>query len=261
MSTVTQYAPGTFCWTQLGTTDEEAAKKFYSGLFGWTGEKTSVNGHAFTLLTKNQKAIGALMAQGQEQGPPSWLPFVAVKSVEQTVANVRSKSGKVLMEPFDVRPNGRFAVFEDPTGGVIAVWEAGTKAGAEIVNESGSMVWNELITTDSAKAGAFYERIFGWKAEPMPMPGESGRTYTIFKQQGAEAGVGGMMTATPEMRLTHPYWMIYFAVDDCDKSAAKAEQLGAKIMVPPTDIPTVGRFSVIRDPQGAYFSILKPQPR
>ena len=70
MATMTQYPPGTFCWTQLGTTDEEAAKKFYSGLFGWMGEKTSVNGHPFTLLTKNQKVIGALMAQGADQGPP-----------------------------------------------------------------------------------------------------------------------------------------------------------------------------------------------
>jgi uncharacterized protein len=163
------------------------------------------------------------------------------------------------MEPMDVNPNGRFAVFQDPTGAVFAVWQAGTKAGAEIVNETGSMCWNELITTDSHKAGSFYERVFGWNQEPMPMPGEPGRTYTIFKQDATQ--VGGMMTATAEMKLTHPYWMIYFSVDDCDKSAGKAEQLGGKVMMKPTDIPNIGRFAVIRDPQGAWFSILEPAQR
>jgi len=262
MPTMTQHAPGTFCWTQLGTTDEEAAKKFYAGLFGWKAERSMApNERPIDLFMKDGKAVGAVMPLGKDQGEPSWLPFVAVKNVEQTANDVRKQSGKVLMEPFDVRPNGRFAVFQDPTGAVFAVWEAGSKPGSEIIGETGSVVWDELITTDSKKAGAFYGQIFGWKPEAMPMPGGEAGTYTIFKREGAEAGVGGMMTATPQMNLTHPYWMVYFAVDDADKSAAKAEQLGAKVMMPPTDIPTVGRFAVIRDPQGAWFSILKPQPR
>jgi predicted enzyme related to lactoylglutathione lyase len=257
MTTVSQHAPGTFCWIQLGTTDEEGARKFYSGLFGWNGEKTTVEGGSFTLVKKKDKAIGAVMQQGPEQGPPSWTPFVAVKNVDQVADTVRTKGGKVLMEPMNASTNGRFGVFADPTGAVFAAWQAGTKAGAEVMGETSSVCWNELITTDSSKAGAFYENVFGWKAEATPMPGQKDRTYTIF-QKGTEQA-GGMMSATPEMHLTHPYWMIYFAVDDTDKSAAKAEQLGAKVMMKPTDIPTIGRFAVIKDPQGAWFSILKPQ--
>lgn len=261
MATMTQHAPGTFCWTQLGTTDEAAAKKFYEGLFGWKAETTSASGRPLTLLTKGGKAIGAMIEQSPDQGPPSWTSFVAVTDVAKTAEAARGQGGKVLIEPYDVSPNGRFAVFQDPTGGVVAAWQAGTKPGAEILGEPGAMVWNELITTDSAKAGAYYERVFGWKAEAMPMPGEAGRTYTIFKRPGNDTGVGGMMTATPEMKLTHPYWMLYIAVDDTDKTAARAEELGAKIMMRPTDIPTVGRFAVIKDPQGAWFSILKPNPQ
>ena len=119
------------------------------------------------------------------------------------------------------------------------------------VNEVGSMCWNELITDDSNKAGNFYKQTFGWTLENMP--GLRG-PYTIFKKDGAQAG--GMMKATPDMHLTHPYWLVYFAVDDCDKSVAKAQKLGGKAMVQPTDIPNIGRFSVLTDPQGAYFAII-----
>lgn len=259
MSTMTQHALGTFCWTQLLTTDEAGAKKFYSGLFGWKDETETADGHPITILKKSDKAIGAVMPLGPDQGPPSWTPFVAVANVDEIATKVRNGGGKVVMEPMTVNPNGRFAVFQDPTEAVFAVWQAGTKAGAEIVGETSSMVWNELITTDSGKAGSFYERVFGWKQDPMPMPGDPSRAYTIFKQDATQTG--GMMTATPEMHLTHPYWMIYFAVDDCDKSATKAEQLGGKVMMKPTDIPTIGRFATIRDPQGAWFSIIKPMPK
>src|SRR5438093_922910 len=112
----------------------------------------------------------------------------------------------------------------------------------------------ERRTPCSEKAGAFYKQVFGWRDEPMPTPTVMGGAYTIFKK--GEAQAGGMIKATPEMKLTHPYWLIYFAVDDCDKSVAKAKQLGGKAMLPPSDVPNIGRFSVLTDPQGAYFAII-----
>ena len=267
MTTMTQHAAGMFCWCQLSTSDPEGAKKFYPALFGWDFEDISVGGQGLTLLKKGGKVAGALCGlpkQQREQGiAPSWMSFVAVENADQTAAKVKQSGGKMVMEPFDVidngTENGRMAVCEDPTRAVFSLWQAKKQIGAGVVNEIGSMCWNELITTDARKAGSFYESVFGWKPEPMPMPGDVGRTYTIFKHDATQ--VGGMMTATPEMHLTHPYWMIYFAVDDCDKTAAKAEELGGKIMMKPTDIPTIGRFAVIRDPQGAWFSILKPMPQ
>ena len=262
MATVTQHAPGTFCWTQLGTTDTEGAKKFYSALFGWGREETSAGkGPSFTLLKKNDKPIGMvyeLLEQQRKQGVgPSWMSLVAVEDADQVAASVTKSGGKVLEKPFDVAENGRTAVFQDPTGGVLSVWQAKKQPGASVVNEFGSMCWNELITTDSAKAGAFYKQIFGWTDEKVPMAG--GGTYTIFKKGGT--GVGGMMTATPDMKLTHPYWLVYFAVEDCDKSAARAEQLGGKTRLKPTDIPNIGRFAVLTDPQNAWFAILTPNQR
>jgi len=246
-----------FCWSELATSDPEGAKKFYPALFGWTSEDTPMgDGQSYTMLRKGGKEIGALYALKKDQRDqgvgPNWMPYIAVTSADDAAAKVKKSGGKVLMEPFDVMKHGRMAVCQDPTGAVFAVWQSGTHAGAAIVNEIGSVSWNELITTDSAKAGAFYRQVFGWTEEPMKMPQG---TYTVLKKDAAQAG--GMMQATPEMKLTHPYWLTYFEVADCDQSAAKATQLGAKVMMQPTDIPNIGRFSVLTDPQGAWFAIIK----
>ena len=79
--------------------------------------------------------------------------------------------------------------------------------------------------------------------------------YTEFSVQGKPGA--GMMPMTPQMGDAPPYWMPYFAVADCDATAAKATQLGGSSCVPPTDIPNVGRFAVLGDPQGAVFAIVK----
>jgi uncharacterized protein len=257
MTTTTQHATGMFCWSELATTDQEGAKKFYSGLFGWAPEDTPMGeGESYTLLKQNGREAAALYRQQKQQRDmgiaPNWLPYIFVENADQTAAKVKSSGGKIVTGPLDVMEHGRMAVLEDPTSAVFAVWQPKKHTGAGVINETGSMCWNELITTDSSKATSFYKQIFGWKDEPMRTA--QGGPYTVMKKDGAQAA--GIMQATPQMKLTHPYWLIYFAVDDCDKSAAKAEQLGGKTMMPPTNIPDIGRFSVLTDPQGAYFAII-----
>jgi len=256
MTTTTQHAIGMFCWSELATTDQEGAKKFYPALFDWTIEDTPIGGgETYTLLKKNGREVGALYtmqkAQRDQGVLPNWMPYVNVESADKVATQIKQSGGKILSEPFDVMEHGRMAVCQDPTKAIFSVWQPKKHTGAGLLNEVGSVCWNELITDDAAKAGAFYRQVFGWTEEPMPMPQG---TYTIFKKDGAQAA--GLMQATPEMHLTHPYWLIYFAVEDCDKSVAKAQQLGGKTMMPPTDIPKIGRFSVLTDPKGAYFAII-----
>lgn len=257
MTTMTQHATGMFCWCQLGTTDLAGARKFYPELFGWTRDDSPMGGTDMTFLKKNGKYIGAmhtLMPQQSEEKKlgPNWMPFVA-GDVDRTCEMVRKNGGKVLAEPMDAMDNGRMAVCQDPTSAIFSLWQGRKQIGAEIVNEPGAMCWNELITTDAKRAGEFYRNVFGWTEKPTK--GAGGIPYTVFEKDGAQAG--GMVQATPEMRLTHPYWMVYFAVDDCDKTAEKAKKLGGEIKMPPTDIPNIGRFAVLNDPQKAYFSIIK----
>jgi predicted enzyme related to lactoylglutathione lyase len=250
---MTQHAVGMFCWCQLHTSDLERAKKFYSSLFNWSPENTEVDGETFSLVKKGGKIVGALFGpMGEQKQEPAWLSFIATDNVDKTLEKVKQAGGKILMPAMDVKDNGRTAICQDPTGGTFGLWQARKQIGSEVVNETNSMVWCELITTDTTKAGAFYRQVFGWTEERKEMPVG---TYTIFSNHGEMCG--GMLKATPEMHLTHPYWLTYFGVDDCDAIATKATQLGGQTKMKPTDIPEVGRFAVLTDPTKAWFAIIK----
>lgn len=122
---------------------------------------------------------------------------------------------------------------------------------------NGAFSWHELLTEDVDAAKQFYSDLLGWETEDVPM--ENG-TYSIVKV--GDEQVGGIMTITPPAKETGvpPYWGIYITVDDVDSAASRAQELGATILVPPTDIPEVGRFSTIRDPQSAVLSIITYTP-
>lgn len=121
----------------------------------------------------------------------------------------------------------------------------------ESFKQHGAFSWCELITTDAEAAKAFYTKLFDWNAEDMTMPG---MTYTVIKAGGNE--IGGIMTIPQDARDMPPAWGVYVTVSDVDATAKTAEQLGAKLLVPPTDIPDVGRFCVIQDPQGATVNAI-----
>jgi predicted enzyme related to lactoylglutathione lyase len=118
-----------------------------------------------------------------------------------------------------------------------------------------SFVWYELMSSDVAAAKAFYANVVGWSTQDMAMPG---MTYTIL--QTGDTQVGGMMTLPKEASDAgmKPCWTSYIAVDDVDGAAAKLQGLGGKVFAAPTDIPDVGRFAVVADPQGASFNLFKP---
>lgn len=121
----------------------------------------------------------------------------------------------------------------------------------EHMMKQGMISWSELLTSDLEAAKKFYAQLFGWELERAPM---EGMEYTIVKSNGRE--IAGMMATPPQAEGTPPNWGIYITVDDVDATADKAVELGAKICMPPQDIPQVGRFCVLQDPQGAFVSII-----
>ena len=253
-----QHAPGSFCWAELATTDGPGAKKFYSELFGWEAHDSPVGPDmVYTMLKLNGKDIGALYQKGEmmKDVPTHWASYISVASADEIAAKAKSLGGTVMKEPFDVMDAGRMAVIIDPTGAAFCIWQPGKHTGFGVKGEPNSVSWNELLTTDTARAIDFYTKLFGWAADTHggPMP------YTEF-MNGAEHA-GGMMQIAPHMGPVPPHWGIYFAVDDCDATFQKATSLGAQAFVPPMDIENVGRFSTISDPQGAVFSIIKLTPQ
>lgn len=257
MPTTTQHAPGTFCWPELATTDQAGAKAFYTRLFGWEFVDSEMGpGEFYTMLKLKGRDLGALYSMRKEERahgiPPHWNSYVAVANADQSAAKAKSLGGTLMAEPFDVMDAGRMAIIQDPTGAMFCIWQPKTHAGAGVLGEPGALCWTELMTHDAGKARGFYTGLFGWKAEDKPV---GPMTYTIFTNGGVQAG--GMMQMTKEMGAVPSNWMVYFDVSDCDATVAKATSMGGKVTVPPTDIPDVGRFSLMQDPQGAYFSVIK----
>ena len=246
-----QHPQGNFCWVELGTTDAAAAKKFYSSVFGWDYEDTSMGpDQIYTMINLGGKTVGALYKIGPEQQgmPPNWQPYISVNSADETAAKARELGANIMVEPFDVADHGRMAVFADPTGATIAIWQAKEHHGAQLVNAPGAMCWNELQTRDPKAATQFYSALLGWGAKESP-------EYTEWVNQGTH--IGGMMGMKDHMTGIPPHWMPYFAVEDCDKTVATVKANGGAAHVEPTDIPGTGRFAVLADPQGAAFSVIQ----
>jgi uncharacterized protein len=257
MPLIDTYAPGTFCWADLGTPDAAAATRFYTALFGWTAEDRPMGPDAsYTMLHADGRSVAALYQQEAAQhGPPHWLSYISVASASDAAARAKALDGTLLMEPFDVLDVGRMAMVQDPTGAVVALWEPRRHAGAGVAGEPSSICWNELATADTARAGAFYTALLGWAADAQQM-GATG--YTLFSAEGAPRG--GMMAIAPPGRPVPPHWLVYFAVNDCEGTTALAQSLGGAVRLPPTDAPGVGRFSVLADPQGAVFAAIELLP-
>lgn len=121
----------------------------------------------------------------------------------------------------------------------------------QAMKQQGAFSWNELMTTDVAGAKAFYRELFGWEMRDAQTPD---MTYTMLKAGDQE--VGGLMAIPAEAKGAPPAWGAYVTVDDVDQQLRRVEQLGGKVIVPARDIPDVGRFAVISDPQGAMLSMI-----
>ena len=261
MPTTTSYAPGSFCWADLGTTDQEAAKKFYSAVFGWTANDIPMgDGAVYSMMQKNGKnaaAISTMQKQQMDMGaPPNWNSYIAVTNVDATSKKAAELGATVVMPPMDVPEAGRMAVVQDPSGAYVSLWQPGQHTGADVTGDTGSVCWNELLTKDTNAAQSFYSGLLGWNTEQMAM---SDMSYTIFKNGDKQAG--GMFAIDPSWGPVPPNWMIYFGVENCDATCEQVKSLGGKVLMGPQSVPTVGRFATCQDPQGGAFAILQPEPR
>lgn len=258
MSERTSYEPGVPCWVDVAAPDVEAAVGFYGSLFGWdipeTGDAERTGGYRQALL--RGKSVAGLMPLMQEGQPPAWSSYVAVADADATAAKVKDAGGAVMVEPMDVLELGRMAVFADPQGAVFGAWQAGTFVGAEVVNEAGALVWNELNTRDTAGAKEFYGTVFGWSFEDNEYEGTG--TYTSIKS--GQDPIGGMLDMTGRVPdEVPPNWLVFFAVEDVDATAEALKGVGGGVALGPVDI-VAGRMAVVADPGGAAFALIKPQP-
>ncbi|WP_175440412.1 VOC family protein [Micromonospora yangpuensis] len=255
---VNAVAPGIPCWADLATADLAEAKRFYGGLFGWTGRvspQPEAGGYT-TFLLDGQAAAGVGPPATPDQ-VPIWSTYVATDDADLVATRVAKAGGQVVVPPLEIFDQGRMAVFADPAGAAFSVWQPMAMGGAEVFNVPGALSWTELVTPDPEGAKAFYELVFGWQPEEQPMDPVP---YTGWRC-GSRI-VAGMM---PPLGDGYPadlpaYWSVYFAVTDTDAAAEQAVELGGEILVPPWDLP-VGRIAALRDPHGALFSVITLHPQ
>jgi predicted enzyme related to lactoylglutathione lyase len=246
MAIIESYEPGMFCWIELATSDAVAAKTFYTSLFGWSAKDMPIPDGVYTMLQKNGHDLGALYQT--KEIPPNWATYIAVANADESAKKAADLGATIVAPPFDVMDIGRMSFLSDPQGATFAVWQGKKHIGATIRDESNTLCWNELMTSDIEAARDFYKGLFGWNLKVSA-------EYT--EVHVGERPAGGMMQMPPDMRGMPASWSPYFAVDDCDAAVAKAKSLGAQVYVSPTEIPTVGRFAVLADPQGAAFDVIK----
>ena len=248
----TTHAPGTFSWADVTTTDQEAAKAFYTGLFGWEAEDLPVgDGISYSMMRLDGKDVAAISPQPQQQReagvPPMWNNYVTVASADEAAERAGQLGATVHAPPFDVMSAGRMAVVQDPQGAFFMVWEPRENIGAHLVNGPGALSWNELATPDVDGAIRFYGELFGWTTDAFE---NSPERYEVIKN-GDRSG-GGIH----ELREGQgpPNWLAYFGIDDADRGVARAEELGGTKLIGPMDIG-MAKIAVLQDPQGAVFAI------
>ncbi len=257
MAIMNDYPAGAPCWFELGTTDQSAAKQFYTRLFGWSVFEAPIGPSEFySMFKKNDRDVGAAYRLAPEmtgQGvPPHWMVYFAAPRTDESAGKVAQLGGTVVKPPFDVMDVGRMAVCKDPGGAMFCLWQSNRHKGAGVYGEENAVCWTELATRDATKAREFYTGLFGWDTKGSAnMP-----TYIEYTVGGQPRG--GLLPMGDEWPKEVPsHWGIYFMVADCDGTAAKAKELGATLRHGPFSAPGVGRMAMLADPQGAGFSIIK----
>ncbi|GAA0236896.1 VOC family protein [Actinomadura nitritigenes] len=258
MPEVTGHAVGRPSWAELASPDVKASRDFYCSLFGWYVYTLTVPEYddyeIFTLGGVQGPEVAGMQRLADEAQPPSWSVYFRTDDVPATVEAVKAAGGQELVSPMRVADLGEMALCADPEGADFALWTPGGLQGAGVVDEPGAMCWVELACHDVDEARRFYGKVFGWEA----VERRYYSPYTNLKLDGWS--FGGIVDIGDLRRNGYeadPHWIPYFWVGDCDAVAARACELGGRVLLPPTDIEP-GRYSVLADPVGARLAVIAP---
>jgi predicted enzyme related to lactoylglutathione lyase len=250
MPTMSSYEHGVPCWVDLSTPDIQASARFYSELLGWETEDTGEQTGHYTLARRSGRQVAAVSPAQDPSAGACWNTYMKVDDAAEVSARVTAAGGTVQFGPMDVMTLGRMAVCTDPTGAQFSLWQPGDHTGAELVNEEGALAWNELATSDLDRAKQFYSDVLGWTWGGGPDYAEG--------QVGGRTICGAMPRPADLPAGVPDHWLVYFATSDADAGASRAQELGATLLHEPTDIPGIGRFAVLSDPQGGAFALFAP---
>lgn len=248
------YLPGKFVWFEHLSADQDSAARFHEQLFGWRTRAMPMGEHSYTMIVNGEEPIGGY---GEAPaGEASWRSYLSVADVDATCAAAQAAGAAVLMPPTNYGAVGRAALIRDGAGAVVALWKSADGDPADNPTPvPGRFCWNELYADDPAAAVKFYQQLAGYSGHDEMDMGPQGTYYILKTGETGRAGV--MRRPAPEQPTI---WVPYVTVADTDATAERAGSLGATVCMPPTDIPNVGRFTMLVDPSGAMVAAIRLQP-
>ena len=244
---------GKFIWHDLVTTDLEADKRFYSGLFGWTYEqRRGPNGNSYTLVKSGDRFVAGMVSEQRPQDGSDisrWLGYLSVPDVGIAVEQNDGAGGATVVEPLDISDFARVAAITDPQGAVLGLAQSSigdpddSQAGTP-----GSVIWDELLASDPAAAASFYKALAGYKVEVLQ---RNGGEYTMLIAGGVKrAGI-----LENPLDGVEPLWLTYFGVQDVEATTARVAGLGGRVLVAPAADIRDGKLALILDPSGALLAL------
>ncbi|RFA07934.1 hypothetical protein B7R54_00930 [Subtercola boreus] len=253
MSTVEGYAQGVPCWIDLITSDVDSARTFYGELFGWSYGSYPMPGDAtYYMSTIDGRNVAGLMqlAPAMEGDAPAWQTYLAVDDADAAAGRVTDAGGTVLFPVDEIPGSGRMTIAFDPSGAKFGLWQTTGHIGSAVVNQHGAPIWHELQADDPARAADFYSAVTGVEAKTSDV---DGIPYIELLVEGKSSA--GIM---PKQAADQPNaWLVYFGAHSPDETAARAAELGGRVLQPAFDIPGIGRMAVLADPQGAVFAVMR----
>ncbi len=244
-----KWPAGTPAWVDLNVPDHRAAHAFYTGLFGWGFLPPAGPEMGFYSMSHRGGKMIAGVAESEE--PAAWTTYLATDDIEATLAKAAEAGGQVLVGPETVEPFGRFAAVLDPVGASFGLWEAGEHIGSNVVNEPGTVIWNESYGLDFEAAKAFYGHVFGYEFGDLSQPGFD---YVTFTPPGGEP-VGGLGGPGSKAEGTDPAWFVYFGTKDTEKAAERVVELGGSLLAGPSPSPW-GTTATVAGPAGEVFVLM-----
>jgi len=263
MTRFSSYPAGVPCFVDAFSPDLDVACRFYAGIFGWEfvgpGPMPGDPLGEYHVARVRGAEVAGLGSMPSPETPIAWNTHVAADDLETVSERARTAGGAVAVQPVDAPPAGRFAVIADPAGATVTVWQAGSRHGAEIVNEPSAWAMSLLSTPDPEGAAEFYEAVFGWQREPFA---DAGPGVSLFRLPGYVGGepeqpvprdVVAAMAAVPDPDAPAA-WNVDFWIADAAAAADAAPELGGRVIAPVHEAPPFRR-AVLAAPDGATFSV------
>jgi len=259
MSERDHYPAGVPCRVTGLQRDVPAARNFYEQLFGWQtvgppGVAPEEASYAIGRLRGRDVAGIGTMPVSAGDMPATWMTEIRVDDLADTVRAVEQAGGAVIAADIDFAEIGRLAVLADPTGAQFCAWQAGTREGAQVVNEPGAWSMSALRTADPDGAIAFYAAVFGWTPESFG-PASVMRLAGYFGGEPSQPVPRDVVAVIMPADPGPPSWGVDFWVHDAAKAAVTATQLGGAVLAGPYEAPPAFIQAVLADPEGAVFTV------